>query len=89
MSRLNATKDWLQQGLARAKKPEPVPQQGAPFSSPPPAGGLGAASSSSVSKEQLKGKLKDLKELLDEKLIDEEDYKEQKKELMTLFPTAW
>ena len=42
MSRLNATKEWLQQALSRAKKPEPRPQQGTPFSSPPPAGGSGA-----------------------------------------------
>ena len=94
MSRLEATKDWLQRGLARAKKPDPVPQQRTPFSSPPAAGGSGAASSSSVppsgsvSKEQLKKKLKDLKELLDEKLIDEDNYKQQKKELMADFGAA-
>ena len=95
MSRLNATKDWLQQGLARAKRPEPpVPQQVTPFSSPPAAGGSGAASSSSVppsgsvSKEQLRQKLKDLEELLDEELIDEDDYEQQKKELMADFRAA-
>ena len=55
--------------------------------------GSGAASSSlppsgSVSKEQLRQKLKDLKELLDEELIDEDDYKQQKKELMADFRAA-
>ena len=94
MSRLNATKEWLQQALSRAKKPEPRPQQGTPFSSPPAAGGSGAASSSSVppsgsvSKEQLRQKLTDLKELLKDELIDEDDYKQQKTELMTFFQAA-
>lgn len=89
MSRLNATKDWLQQGRAQANKAEQVPHQIAPLSSPSPGDGLGAASSSSVSKEQLKEKLKLLKELHDEELIDEEDYKQQKMELMTFFRTAY
>ena len=56
--------------------------------------GSGAASSSSVppsgsvSKEQLRQKLKYLKELLNDELIDEDDYKQQKTELMTFFQAA-
>ena len=94
MSRLDVTKDWLQQGLARAKRPEPVPQQGTPFSSPPPAGGSAAASSSSVPpsgsvfKEQIKQKLKDLKELFDDDLLNDEEYTKQKELLMSDFRTA-
>ena len=91
VSRLDATKAWLQQGLAKAKKPAKQPD----LSSPPrSAGGSAAASSSSlppsgsVSKEKIKEKLKDLKEFLEQGLIDEDEYKQQKELLMIDFRAA-
>ena len=42
----------------------------------------------SVSKEQLRQKLKYLKELLNDELIDQDDYKQQKTELITFFQAA-
>ena len=98
VSRLEATKAWLQQGLAKAKKPAKQPgvqQQDVPLSSPPhSAGGSAAASSSSlppsgsVSKEQIKQKLKDLKELFDDELLTEEEFTKHKDLLMIDFRAA-